>query len=527
MIHVFSGALGDVAKNVVVAALMRSVTPGLVAPGVSEKCDLPTGSVFVFVQPDASDYGLIAAACATNSKIVIFGSIPENIAGLIGLSSTSPLSDVWAEAANCRPAAVHETSSSAAGIRWNEHLFAQDAPFRMRPFSRFDYGDEWNNLGFGNILSDGSIWSIALEVGAGKAAVLAEAFSGDGISTPFVTLLDNESSSVLWWNRAAGPVDSSEWYLIEKFIADWRPNQLPCLPVIDEIPWGYDCAITMRLDCDEDIASSRPLFELYRERHLPFSVAIKTGQEAGDDDIAFLRDVHTYGGAILSHTVTHAPRWGGSMDACENEARVSSAWLEEKVPGLSVRYAVSPFHQNPDYVPEGLRRAGLSGFIGGIVANDPQMLLARGGYPPGDHHGVITHSQQCMMHGDCILNEGDPLAITKLAFLYAYRSRTLFGYLDHPFSERYDYGWGTEEHRVARHAEFLNFISGKTVGCNVAWLNENDALDWIVAKATTIIEQKSNGFVSRPGNSLNISNKYEFRVRFRGARFPLSDFAHE
>jgi hypothetical protein len=30
-----------------------------------------------------------------------------------------------------------------------------------RPFERFDFTDEWNNLGFGAIRSDASIWAVA------------------------------------------------------------------------------------------------------------------------------------------------------------------------------------------------------------------------------------------------------------------------------------------------------------------------------------------------------------------------------
>src|SRR5690606_27172436 len=113
-----------------------------------------------------------------------------------------------------------------------------------------------------------------------------------------------------------------------------------------------------------------------------------------------------------------------------------------------VPYAVSPFHQSPQYALEALCDVGYSGCIGGIIRNDPEFLLARGGELAGFPVGFIGHSQQCMLHGDCLLEAGDPLAIYKMAFDQALETRSLFGYLDHPFSERYQYGWVDEESRA-------------------------------------------------------------------------------
>ena len=35
--------------------------------------------------------------------------------------------------------------------------------------------------------------------------------------------------------------------------------------------------VQIELDCDEDIGSARPLFELYKSQNVPFSLAIMTG----------------------------------------------------------------------------------------------------------------------------------------------------------------------------------------------------------------------------------------------------------
>jgi hypothetical protein len=283
----------------------------------------------------------------------------------------------------------------------------------------------------------------------------------------------------------------------------------------------------MRLDCDEDIASARPLFDLYNSRGLPFSLAVKTGQSDSADHIKLLEDVLNAGGAVLSHSVTHAGNWGGSAEACYEEARQSSDWLEQRLPGLKVRYAVSPFHQNPSYVPWALKEAGLKGFIGGIIANDPEMLLARGGTIPGGIPGIVTHSQQCMLHGDCMLADDDPLVINKQAFRNAFSAGSLFGYLDHPFSPRYDYGWGTEEYRIARHAEFIDFIEGEMAASSVIWLSEEEALDWIASKMALILRQADNRFVLEAGRAHSAIRDLQFSVRWRGKTLPLSEFTNE
>src|SRR5579863_4806432 len=108
-----------------------------------------------------------------------------------------------------------------------------------------------------------------------------------------------------------------------------------------------------------------------------------------------------------------------SAEAAEREARDSKTWLEKHISGLNVRYAVSPFHQNPSYVPAALSRAGYDGFIGGIIANDPEYVMARSGVPPFSPPAIVSHTQGCMLHGDCLQGSGDPLRIFKEAFALA------------------------------------------------------------------------------------------------------------
>jgi len=211
----------------------------------------------------------------------------------------------------------------------------------------------------------------------------------------------------------------------------------------------------MRIDCDENIVSGRPLFELYRKNNFPFSMAIKTKQKIGSDEIKLMREVIDAGGSIVSHSHTHAPDWGG--DQAQWEAETSIKILEDALPGYKIRYAVSPFHQNSMRAIEGIKAAGIEGFVGGIIHNDPEYLFARAGEVPFVE-GIISHSQQCMFHGDCYHAAHNSIEVYLAALRSAIKTQTFFGFLDHPFSN-YQYGWKNEDERLGVHQEFLDELN--------------------------------------------------------------------
>ncbi|WP_332307735.1 hypothetical protein [Burkholderia ubonensis] len=80
-----------------------------------------------------------------------------------------------------------------------------------------------------------------------------------------------------------------------------------------------------------------------------------------------------------------------------------------------------------------------------------------------------------------MLAEGDPLAVFKAAFDLAYETKTLFGYLDHPFSERYQYGWRTEDERISAHEEFVRYMRARAK--RPLFINEEVAMDFLLAKS--------------------------------------------
>jgi hypothetical protein len=167
---------------------------------------------------------------------------------------------------------------------------------------------------------------------------------------------------------------------------------------------------------------------------------------------------------------------------------------------------------------QGLSDAGYAGCIGGIIRNDPEFVLARGGSLADLPPGFVGHSQQCMLHGHSMLAEGDPLAIFKQAFDLAFETRTLFGYLDHPFSPRYAYGWSDEVARAAVHEEFVAYIRARTV--KPLFMNEEAAMDFLRVRALTQVVL--DGDVVRAWNSSGVTTSLTPGVELAGEISPVA-----
>lgn len=413
------------------------------------------------------------------AKVIIFGVVPSSLAKILQVQA-HPITAKVVASSKCAPAPIHQFSESSGYIRYIKGLDETGEVLPSRALCRYDYASEWNNLGFGAITADGSIWSLSQCADVPKKNILSLLVSDESELSAYCALWDYSHASLLWFNREVGPIDSYEWRLIEIYISRYRFPVLPALPVIMEVPYGYDCAITMRLDCDEDVESARSLYQAYKNMGIPFSLALHASILADPVHHHLPCEVIKSGGAILSHTLTHAPNWGGSKSNAFEEG-VKSADIIESAVGFRPYYAVSPFHQTPGYAREGLISAGYLGCVGGIMASDPEFIMARGGRPPYSNSDFIGHSQQCMLHGDCLLKEEDPLKIYKQAFDLALMTKTLFGYFDHPFSSRYQYGWESEINRIAFHKALIEYFKKDKA---YIFLNENQALEFISYKSS-------------------------------------------
>lgn len=484
MIDLLACVADATVTEVVRKAFERSFTRGQIRYSGS-RVPAPDTKIVVVLGPTDADVEWLAQLVRKGTKIVLLGLIGARVAQLAGINLQEISKDLTDHCA-CGSAPLRGSSESSAALEYPAVGLGGASPLRRRSLCRFDFSNEWNNLGYGRVDFGEGPWSIGVRAQAEGAATVSEIVSADGgHHGAAATLLDLPASSILWFARPVGPIDGPDWGIIEAFISGYRAKDLPCRPFLRDVPHGAAAAVTMRFDCDEAIASARGLFEYYQGRGIPMSTAVKTGQPYDENDVAFLRELFAAGGAILSHSVNHRPDWGGSSEAAESEARESKLWLEEKVPGLLVRYAVSPFHQTPTFVPEALARAGYRGFVAGTIAGYPQYLMARGGAVPFGPRGLISHTQNCMLHGDCLLSHGDPIASYREAFSTARRAGQFFGYFDHPFSHRYSYGWADEAGRQRAHGEFLDFMEQEcaNVGAPLLFVNEAVCLDFMLGKA--------------------------------------------
>jgi hypothetical protein len=520
MIDIVVGSAGAGAAEVVVKAFERSYTRGQIRIAEGPR-DSSQGGIVVVLAPTDSDADWLEAFVRKPCKIVLLGKLGPAISALAGIS-LSPMCARLIEGASCAPAPAHHMTASKAAIVYAAHGLGASSPLRRRHFCRFDFNNEWNNLGYGRIDVGNDPWSIVVTARPRRAAIVGElVLANDALGGAIATLSDTPTASILWFARPAGPVDGADWRIVEAFISDHRDGSLPCRPHLRDVPHGVAAAVTMRLDCDEAVTSARPLLDFYRSRGLPLSVAVATGQPECPASVDLLVDVKAAGGSVLSHSASHPPDWGGTPEAAEAEARASKSWLETRVPGVTVRYAVSPFHQNPSYVPQALARAGYHGFVGGIICSDPEYLMARGGAVPYGPGGFISHSQSCMLHGDCMLADGDPLRVYRQAFRTARLGGQFFGYLDHPFSPRYGYGWTDEAHRLSKHAEFLDAMIADcaTESGPLLFVNEDTCLDFMREKAATEIafDPGSGEFEVSRHSAAGLPLSIGFRGRNRAA----------
>jgi len=484
MIEIISG--NAAATEIVAAAFRRSC--GSKSVRVLEDLLPNPGSIVVIVDPIAVRADFLEHILAVGkTKIILFGSSGKKL-DHCGLYQR-PISADLKQSAHCFPAEVHAFAESSAGVVYHRSIAGEEIPLRRRAFLRYDFSDEWNNLGYGAIRADGSIWSIASQATLDGWVELSSVELAGQYASAWSALREFKGSSLLWFNRPVGPVDSAEWFHVEAFLSGHQFGQLPCQPVIEQVPFGFDSAVTMRLDCDEGVESARNLFELYQKEDVPFSLAIVDHLLTDERNHLLPHEILSGGGSLLSHSSQHRPDWGGAYNEAFTEAKDSARKISRAF-GIDIETAVSPFHQTPSYARDALSDAGYFACVGGIIKNDPDFLMARAGYPPNNREDLIGHSQQCMLHGDCLVGD-DPISVFKAAFDIAKNSKTFFGYLDHPFSARYSYGWLNEADRFSAHHDFISYMraSGKNL-----FANENDALRFLRSCARVSI-QEEKGFI--------------------------------
>jgi hypothetical protein len=467
-----------------------------------------SNQVLILVNP--SEIIATKALKEKNKKIIIFGRLPKVLEEFFSLNQcTHEFPKYYAKA---EKSTIGVTSSSKLFVKYENNNIL-DLSDNIRFFERFDFEDEWNNLNFGSINIDESIYSLANYYNSDKTE-LASVYYENSFVSVYSLIRDTENSSIFWFNRAVGPFDSYEWRFIEDFISSYRYKELPCIPLVEEIPDGYSSASTMRLDCDEGIKSSLNLYEAYKKLKIPFSLAIPTS-DFSTNDIDFLKDVISNSGTIMSHSHNHKHFWGSDQDDIFEEAFISKKTLEESL-GIEINYAVSPFHETNKDVINALDKAGYHACFGGIINKTNDLLSYRVGYTQYNDK-VIFASQQVMMHGDCLHNH-DELSIYKKSFENSKNTKTIFAYLDHPFSPRYKYGWDSEDQRIEMHMKLIDFILINSP--NHLFLSYGDLFNIIKFRLNLKIIEDSDKFYFKSSSN---DKKINLQVKYKNDLFNLNN----
>lgn len=415
------------------------------------------------------------------TKLVIFGRLS---AYLMSRHNLCEVDDIDFDSLTfCPPALPNQVSISAGQIHYHQHETISNF---KRPLCRFDYAEEWNNLGFGRICAEG-IFALSRQILKPNNFEVASLLHFDDEVGCYGVTIDEDDCGILWIGRSLGSLDGHDWIIAEEFISNHRAEDLPCVPVLSEIPFGYNGAVTMRLDCDEDIESAEPLMNLYQTRDIPLSLAITTKLLSDNRHQNTIERILEMGGGVLSHSHSHAPHWGGSYETALNEA-VRSKDLLFSALQKSINHVVAPFHHASAYALSALSDAGYTACIGGVMNANPEFVLARSGFV-SDEHSLIGMTQQCMLHGHTISKDSNPAETFKKSFDLSLKCKRFHGYLDHPFSSRYQYDWLSEEQRVYVHNDLINYMTSHD---NILFLNENNALDFLIARAHANYDLEEN-----------------------------------
>tara|TARA_Y100001933_G_scaffold621_1_gene607 strand:- start:283 stop:1143 length:861 start_codon:yes stop_codon:yes gene_type:complete len=232
----------------------------------------------------------------------------------------------------------------------------------------------------------------------------------------------------------------------------------------------------MRLDCDEDIESARKIYSLYKQYDLPISLAITTNQLENKKSISSLpREVFDYGGTILNHSHSHPINWGGKKDMVYKEIELSKK-LIKKAFNINTEYAVSPFHHLTMEAIEVLNEQDYKGVVAGICSSHHDFLIIKGG-SINEKLNIILHCQQCMLHGDC-LSSTRPIDDYLKNFSLFSKIGYSIGFLDHPISKRYDYGWNNHQRQIDTHKKIIEYLLSR----NIKFVNQREIFERLKAK---------------------------------------------
>lgn len=500
--------------SLIFAAFCRSFGKSQI--NFSNKCDQNDHSINVLLGCDSqlSNANFNYLIKGYRNKIILNGKLGKNIKIILDICENKI--DVLDK--DLKPANHVKPCLSNSTVKYNKnisHLKKFISTLSQRPTSRYDFELEWNSHCYGDITAKNELLNLSHKCSLKEEDYLAYIQGANNCKTPLIAQFKINTNLVIWINRNLGLVDLPEWKIIENFIANAYFNEYPCIPYISEFAKTDEGLMTMRLDCDEDIESSRKIFELYKENNYPISLAITTNQLEGREISPLPKEVKDNGGTILNHSHTHPINWGGNKSSIRNEIEISTKLIKD-IYGVKTEYAISPFHHLTWEALNVLNEMDYKGVVSGISSSHHEFLYMRGGFI-NTNLDILLHSQQCMIHGDCITKTRS-LADYLFAFDLFSKLGFSMGFLDHPISKRYDYGWGSPERQVKSHKKIINHLIKK----QIKLVNQEEIFKRLEAKDKLQIKQIEKESIQ----CLVIKNTSEYclSVSYADKKFNLPPF---
>ena len=109
----------------------------------------------------------------------------------------------------------------------------------------------------------------------------------------------------------------------------------------------------------------------------------------------------------------------------------------------------------------------------------------------------------------------DQISVYKKSAENCIKSGAIFGYLDHPFSERYQYGWATENERINVHRDWIEYLQ---LYGSVLFESEEKTLNHIRAKEISNIWLEDDVVVVDIENAMS---DYPLAYEFKGSIYRL------
>ena len=463
-------------QSLILESLKRSFTSSQInIYDISQK-KYPGVHFFLECTSDNATNNLRELLEINNNKIILSGKLNRWMQKLLNiniLGNKFPFEEP-------KPANSLSPSVSNSNLKFNykfNYLKQFKDVLKERPIWRFDFELEWNNSFSGNIIDKHEILNLSHYCSNNNNSNnVVYIMNSNEEKIPLIAEFFIDQNVLIWVNRNLSLIDLPEWKIIEEFISNGYFNKYPCIPYVSEFSSSENGLITMRLDCDEDIESARKIYTLYKRYNLPISLAITTNQIENKESISSLpREVYDYGGTILNHSHSHPINWGEKKDIISKEIELSTK-LIKKAYNITTKYAVSPFHHLTIEAINILNQQNYKGVVAGICSSHHEFLIVKGG-TINKELNILLHSQQCMVHGDC-LTEKRSLDDYLNNFYYFSKIGYSVGFLDHPISKRYDYGWKEPQRQINTHKQIIEFLLFK----NIKFISQREIFERLKAK---------------------------------------------